>query len=170
MKKSFVSLLLMLISALVINAQSLTGKQWFTVFADEDGVDIVLSLIFEENGSCELVMATEFEMQEDDVPITFTCGVTIPGTFRLNGQNLKMNLNKRKAEVELDYEFKGMDAKTKSLMDKELEPDLKDLKKEFKKEMIDGLPPMGNMKIISLETSKLVLRDEDGNEIPFFCE
>lgn len=170
MKKAFISLMLTIVSAIVLNAQSLTGKPWYTVFTDEDGTDIVVSYTFEDNGTCELVIATEYEMKEDDVPILLTGGVTVPGTFSLKGDDLKVNLNKRKAEVELDYEIKGMDPEVKKLMDKEIGAEIKGLRKEFKDEMLNGLPKTQTMKVVSLDKNELVLRDEEGDEIPFYSE
>jgi len=62
-----------------------------------------------------------------------------------------MNLNRSKAEVEFDYDVKGMDAKTKAIMDKTMKPEFDGMKKEFKDMMLNGMPKMHNMKIITLE-------------------
>jgi hypothetical protein len=43
MKKSLFTLMLMLVSALVINAQSLTAHQWGTKLADDDGKDVLVA-------------------------------------------------------------------------------------------------------------------------------
>ena len=51
MKKSIIALMLMIASALVINAQTLTGKNWCTVINDEDGEPITMVMKFESNGS-----------------------------------------------------------------------------------------------------------------------
>ena len=170
MKKSFLTLILTFLSVTFLNAQSLTGKQWYTVFADEEGTDVVVALTFEKNGTCELVIATEYVTKEDGVPITFTGGVTVPGTYTLKDKDLKMNLDRNKAEVELDYEIAGMDANTKALLDKEIGGEINGLKGDFKKEMLDGMPKMHNMKIVSLGSNELVLKDDDGDEIPFYAE
>ena len=170
MKKTLLTLMLAIVSAIVLNAQSLTGKQWFTKLTSEDDMEIVVGLTFEKNGTCELVMATEYEMKDDDVPIDFAGSVTVPGTYTLSGNDLKMNLLKRKAEAELGYDIKGMDARTKALLDKEIEADIKALKKEFKNDMLDGLPTLHNVKIVSLDSHRLIIKDDDGDEIPFYAE
>ena len=167
MKKSFLTLMLMLVSAVVMNAQSLTGKQWVTKLGAEDGTDVIVALAFDNDGTCEMLVATEYEMKEDGVPITLTGSVSVPGTFTLKDKDLTMNLDRKQAEVDLDYEIKGMDAKTKELMDKEIRDEINSLKGDFKKEMLDGMPKMHNMKIVSLESKKLVLKDDAGDEIPF---
>lgn len=170
MKKTIFTLMFVLASTLVINAQSLTGKQWCTKIADEDGQEIVLILSFEENGSCEVVMAVEEDMKEDGVPIELYAGVAIPGTYTLNGKDIKLNLNKGKTNVEIDYDIKGMDAKTKSLMDKQIRSEIDGMKGEFKKMMLDGMPNMDNIKIVSLDNKKLVVTLSVGAELTFYAK
>ncbi len=170
MKKTLFTLMLMLASAIVVNAQSLTGKQWCTMLADEDGENVAVALTFEKKGSCELVVGAEHEMKIDGVPITIVGGVTVPGTYTLNDKDLKMNLNRGKAEVDIDYEVKGMDAKTKAAMDKQIRGELNGFKKEFKQTMLDGMPKMNNLKIVSLESKRLIIKDDDGDEITFYAE
>ena len=91
--------MLMLVSALVLNAQSLTAHQWGTKLADEDGKDVLVSLSFEKDGTCELLVGAEHQMKEDGVPITIMGSVAVPGTYTLKDKELTMNLNKGKAEV-----------------------------------------------------------------------
>lgn len=170
MKKSLFTLMLMLVSVLALNAQSLTGKEWFTKLSPDDGGEVFVTLNFEKNGTCEMLVATDYHIEQDGVPITVAGGVTVPGTYTLNGKDLKMNLNRSKAEVEFDYEVKGMDTKTKAIMDKTMKSEFDGMKKEFKDMMLNGMPKMHNLKIITLESKKLVIKDDDGDEIPFFAE
>ena len=44
MKKSFLTLMLILMSAIALNAQSLTAHQWGTKLADDDGKDVLVVL------------------------------------------------------------------------------------------------------------------------------
>ena len=83
-------------------------------------------------------------MKEDGVPITITGSVSVPGTYTLNDKDLVMDLDRSKAEVDFDYEIKGMDAKTKAKMDKQIRGELNGMKGEFKKTMLDGMPKMHN--------------------------
>ena len=64
MKKLVFTLMLMLVTALAVHAQNLTGKQWCTVLNDEDGEGIAVALTFENNGSCEMLIAAQQEMEE----------------------------------------------------------------------------------------------------------
>ena len=170
MKESIFTLMLMFVSVFALNAQNLTGKEWFTKLSPDDGGEVFVTLTFEKNGTCEMLVATDYHIKQDGVPITVAGGVTVPGTYTLNGKDLKMNLNRSKAEVEFDYDVKGMDAKTKAIMDKTMEPEFNGMKKEFKDMMLNGMPKMHNMKIVTLESKKLVIKDDDGDEIPFFSE
>ena len=170
MKKIIFTLMLMLATALAVNAQNLVGKQWCTVLNDEDGEGIAVALTFEKNGSCEMLIATQQDMKEDGVPITLIAAVTVPGTYKLDGKDLNNQFNNAKAKVEVDYEIKGMDAKTKALLNKQIKGELNTLKAEFKKGLLGGMPKMDNLKIVTLAAKKLVLKNDDNQEIPFYDE
>ena len=120
MKKNIFTFMLTLVTALAVNAQNLVGKQWCTVLNDEDGQGIAVALTFEKNGSCEMLIAAQQEMKEDGVPITLIAAVTVPGTYKFDGKDLSNQFDNGKAKVDVDYEIKGMDAKTKSLLNKQL--------------------------------------------------
>ncbi len=160
----------MFVSAVALNAQSLTGKQWCTKLIAEDGVEVLIALTFDKDGTCEMLVGSEYQIKEDDVPIDMVGMVTVPGTFSHNGKDLKMDLNRKMAEADIDYEIKGMDAKTKSILDKHIKSEINGLKKEFKKVMLNGMPKMHNMKIVSLESKRLIIKDDNGDEIPFYAE
>ena len=170
MKKIIFTLILTLATALAVNAQNLVGKQWCTVLNDEDGQGIAVALTFEKNGSCEMLIAAQQDMKEDGVPITLIAAVTVPGSYRRDGNNLNNQFNNGKAKVEVDYEIKGMDAKTKALLNKQIKGELNTLKAEFKKGLLGGMPKMDNLKIVTLESKKLVLKNDDNQEIPFYDE
>ena len=158
------------LASMVVNAQTLTGKQWCTKLADEEGRDVALALTFDKKGTCELIIATDYEMKEEGVPIDIVGGVTVPGTYSHKDSDLIINLDKGKAEVEVDYEIQGMDAKTKALLAEQIGAEINDLKKEFKEVLLNGMHKMHNMKIVSLDKKRLVLKDDDGDEIPFYAE
>ena len=170
MKKIVFTWMLVLVTALAVHAQSLTGKEWCTVLNDEDGEGIAVALTFEKNGTCELLIAAQQEMKEDDVPIILTAAVSVPGTYKRDGNDLNTRFDKGKAQVEVDYDIKGMDAKTKAKMDKEIRSDLNATKKEFKQVLLDGMPKMDNLKIVSLDRKRLVVKNDDDQEIPFYVE
>ena len=170
MKKILFSWLLLLVTTLAVQAQSLTGKQWCTVLNDEDGQGIALALTFEKNGTCEMLIAAQQGMEEEGVPITLIAGVTVPGTYKRDGNDLNTRFNNGKATVEVDYEIKGMDAKTKALLNKQIKGEISSLKKEFKQVLLDGMPKMDRLKIVSLDGNSLVVKNEDNQEIPFYAD
>ena len=168
--KKIIFTLLLLVTALAVNAQSLTGKQWCTVLNDEDGEGIAVALTFEKNGSCEMLIAAQQEMKEGGVPITLIAAVTVPGTYKLDGKDLNNQFDNGKAKVDVDYEIKGMDAKTKAMMAKEIKGEINTLKTEFRKVLLGGMPKMDNLKIVKLESKQLVVKNGDNQEIPFYAE
>ena len=170
MKKILFIWILLLVTALAIHAQSLTGKQWCTVLNDEDGQGIAVALTFEKNGTCEMLIAAQQEMKEDNVPITLIAGVTVPGTYKRDGNDLNTRFNNGKAKVEVDYDIKGMDAKTKALLNKEIKGEISTLKKEFRQVLLGGMPKMDNLKIVTLEAKRLVVKNDDNQDIPFYVE
>ena len=101
MKKIIFTLMLMLVTALAVNAQNLVGKQWCTVLNDEDGEGIAVALTFEKNGSCEMLIAAQQEMKEDGVPITLIAAVTVPGTYKLDGKDLNNSSTTRRPRSRL---------------------------------------------------------------------
>lgn len=170
MKRLIFTLLLLLVTALAVHAQSLTGKQWCTVLNDEDGQGVAVALTFEKNGTCEMLIAAQQDMQEDGVPINLVAGVTVPGSYKRDGNDLNTRFNNGKAKVDVDYEIKGMDAKTKALLDKQIKGEIKTLKTEFKQVLLGGMPKMDHLKIVTLDSKKLVVKNEDNQEIPFYAE
>ena len=88
MKKIILSWLLLFVTSLAVQAQSLTGKQWCTVLNDDDGQGIAVALTFEKNGTCEMMIAAQQGMEEEGVPITLIAGVTVPGTYKHDGNDL----------------------------------------------------------------------------------
>lgn len=109
-------------------------------------------------------------MEEEGVPITLVVGVTVPGTYKRDGNDLNTQFNNGKAKVDIDYDIKGMDAKTKAMLNKEIKGEINTLKKEFKQVLLDGMPKMDHLKIVSLDSNRLVVKNDDNQEIPFFVE
>ena len=88
----------------------------------------------------------------------------------LNDEDLNNQFNNGKAKVDVDYEIKGMDAKTKAMMAKEIKGEINTLKTEFRKVLLGGMPKMDRLKIVKLDSKRLVVKNEDNQEIPFYAE
>ncbi|MBP5688902.1 MAG: hypothetical protein J6X22_09730 [Muribaculaceae bacterium] len=167
MKKTFFTLMLMLVSAVVINAQSLTSNAWMTVLPIED-VESGLVINFKTDGTCVLAMA--FDETEDlgsGMKMTIQMTVMMPGTYTLNDKDLNVIFDRDNAETEIGYEIAGVDDATKKMMDSMLKPELEKQKPELTKQLLGMLPDMNNMKVVSVSNEKLVLADEGGNEMTF---
>ena len=117
-----------------------------------------------------MLIAVQQDMKDEGVPITLVAGVTVPGSYKPDGNNLNTRFKNGKAEVEVDYEIKGMDAKTKAKLDKEIKGEIKTLKSEFKRSLLEGMPKMDQLRIVTLESKRLVVKNEDDQEIPFYAE
>ena len=170
MKKTLFTMMLMLVSAFAINAQSLTGKEWCTMIPDEDGNQIAFEMKFENNGTCEIELAAVQEMKESGMKMSIAMELEVPGTYKLNGKDLNLNLNREKAKVDIDVDFEGMDSQTKAMMMQMIKPELEKGKAEAKKEMLNVLPALNAMKVVSLDNNRLVLADETGAEMTFYAK
>lgn len=170
MKKTLFTLMLMLVSAFAINAQSLTGKEWCTMIPDEDGQQIAVEMKFENNGTCEIELAAIQDMKESGMKMSIGMEFEVPGTYNLDAKDLKINLDKGKAKIDFDIDFEGVDDQTKAMMMQMIKPELEKGKAEAKKEMFKVLPDMGNMKVVSLDSHRLVLADSTGAEMTFYAK
>ncbi len=170
MKKTFFTLLLIIASIVTVNAQSLTGKEWCTMVPDEDGEQIAVEMKFENNGTCEIELAAIQDMKEGGMKMSIGIELEVPGTYKLDAKDLKINLDKGKAKIDFDIDFEGVDDQTKAMMMQMIKPELEKGKAEAKKELFKVLPDMGNMKVVSLDNHRLVLADSTGAEMTFYAK
>lgn len=170
MKKAIFTLVLIIAQIVTVNAQGLTGKEWCTMIPDEDGNDIAFEMTFENNGSCGIEVIAVEEMKESGAKMIIDVQLDIPGTYTLNGKDLKLNLDKGKAKVDIDVDIEGMDAQTKTMMKQMIKPELEKGKNEVKEELLKVIPVMDNMRIVTLENNRLVLADSSGKEITFYAK
>ncbi len=166
MKKTFFTLMLLLASALAVNAQSLTSNPWFTML-EMDGDEAAFVINFDADGTCAIVFGADEVMDEDGMKMTISMTAMVPGTYKLDGKNLSITLDEAGANVDVDYAIEGVDAATKKMMDAMIKPELEKQKPELKKTVMSGMPKMGNMKVVSVSKEKLVLADEEGTEMTF---
>ncbi len=170
MRKTLFTLMLMLVSALAVNAQSLTGKQWCTMIPDEDGSEIALEMTFENNGACVVKIVAVEEMKEGDMKMNIGVEVDVHGTYKLNGKDLKIDLAKEKAKVDIDIDIEGVDAQTQTMMKSMMKPELEKGKDEAKKELLKLLPDLDNATVVSLDNHRLILADSTGTEMTFYAK
>lgn len=170
MKKTLFTLMLMIASALAINAQSLTGKEWCTMIPDKDGDEIALEMTFKNNGTCEIEVISMQDMSESGMKMTIEMELEVSGTYKLNDKDLKIDLDKDNAVIDIDVDFEGVDAQTKAMMKQMIKPELEKGKAEAKQEFLKCLQNFDNMKIVSLDNNRLVLADSKGAEMEFYAK
>ena len=161
--------MLILASAFAINAQSLTGKEWCTMIHDGDEEEYALEMKFENNGTCEIEIVKIEEMKEGNMKMSIEMELDAPGTYKLNGKDLSINLNKGQAKIDFDVDIDGMDAQTKAKLIQMIQLEFEKSKDEAKEEMFNVIPNMENMKVVSLDNNRLVLVNGTGTEITFYA-
>ena len=172
MKKSFFTLILMFVASMALHAQSLTGKQWCTMIAQEYGPEAAIAFTLEEKGTGEFISAIEGEIEDSEVNLLFNLSVNlvVPITYQLDGKDLNVTFDKDKAEVELDYRIVGDETETKAEFEKEFTAEIDNTKLQMKEGLLSIIANLTNMKIVSHEDKRLIVKDNDGNEITFYCE
>lgn len=160
MKKTIFTLMLMLASVVVINAQSLNGT-WRTTLpvADEE---IPMVLDFADDGSCILGLLISQDMGDAGMKMILNASLMMPGIYTRNGERLKFTFDRNNAEVEIDYVIDGVDEQTKKMMDSMIKPEIEKMKPDFMKEVLPSIPDLGEMKIVSLTNESLELAGADG--------
>ena len=132
MKKIFFTFMLMLASVVAVNAQSLTGKVWFTN-SSVDQNESSFVLFFEDDGTCAVAVGADQVMAEAGMKMTISLTAKVNGTYTLNGKNLKMKLDNENVDFTVDYDIEGVDASTKKMMDSMIKPELEKQKPMLKK-------------------------------------
>ena len=170
MKKTVFTLLLMLATAITSQAQSekLTRTAWTTMLPGEDEIEMVLN--FDDDGECYIILTQEdYDDLDDGVAMSVRASLSVPGIYNKEGRNITLSFNKRKAEFNLSYELYGADEQTKKLIDILLEPKLKEMEPEMKADILESVPAyMDDMKVISVNSSRLILGDSTGEKLTFY--
>ena len=165
MKKTLLILMLMLASAVVVNAQSLVGKWCLTFTADGQDFDLVLG--FEKNGNCFMWLSVEWDMIEDNKDVAVFAVLGMPGIYHKWDDVLKLEMFRDRSAVEISYEIPGLDPSAKKKMDAKIKPELEKLKPVLKKELLALAPDFDFLKIVSLTKNSLKLADEGGQIATF---
>ena len=162
MKKTFFTLMLMLASVVVINAQSLNGT-WSTMLPVNDE-EIPLVLDFADDGSCILGLLVSQDMRDAGMgmKMILNASLMMPGIYTRNGERLKFTFDRNNAEVDIDYVIDGVDEQAKKMMDSMIKPEIEKMKPDFMKEVLPSIPDLGEMKIVSLTNESLELAGADG--------
>ena len=124
MKKKLMTLAVLLMAAVTMNAQSIIGI-WQ---ADIPSNEYEIFMEFDESSQVSLVVAGD--IKEEDISAKVYAGVH--GTYKLNGSTLTFDINKKEPEIEigdlkLSGELEGKEEMVKSLLMKAMEAEQEEL-------------------------------------------
>ena len=124
MKKKLMTLAVLLMAAVTMNAQSIIGM-WK---ADIPSNEYEIFMDFDESSQVSLVVAGD--IKEEDMSAKVYAGVH--GTYKLNGSTLTFDINKKEPEIEigdlkLSGELEGKEEMVKSLLMKAMEAEQEEL-------------------------------------------
>lgn len=168
MKKTLLTLTLMIASIVSIQAQYLTATAWSTMVPGDQEMEMVLN--FDDDGECYIILTTEeFEQLDAGMNMIIRSSLAVPGIYNQDGRDITLSFNKKKAEFSYDIDINGADKQAKSLFKSMIEPELKKMEPEMREQMLLLVPPfMDDMKVISVSKDKLILGDSTGERITFY--
>ena len=124
MKKKLMTLAVLLMAAVTMNAQSIIGM-WK---ADIPSNEYEIFMEFDESSQVSFVVAGD--IKEEDMSAKVYAGVH--GTYKLNGSTLTFDINNKEPEIEIEDlklsgELEGKEEMVKSLLMKAMEAEQEEL-------------------------------------------
>jgi hypothetical protein len=124
MKKKLMTLAVLLMAAVTMNAQSIIGM-WK---ADIPSNEYEIFMEFDESSQVSLVVAGD--IKEEDISAKVYAGVH--GTYKLDGSTLTFDINNKEPEIEIEDlklsgELEGKEEMVKSLLMKAMEAEQEEL-------------------------------------------
>ena len=124
MKKKLMTLAVLLMAAVTMNAQSIIGI-WQ---ADLPSSEFEIFMEFDESSQVSFVVAGD--IKEEDMSAKVYAGVH--GTYKLDGSTLTFDINKKEPEIEIEDlklsgELEGKEEMVKSLLMKAMEAEQEEL-------------------------------------------
>ena len=124
MKKKLMTLAVLLMAAVTMNAQSIIGI-WQ---ADIPSSEFEIFMEFDESSQVSFVVAGD--IKEEDMSAKVYAGVH--GTYKLDGSTLTFDINKKEPEIEIEDlklsgELEGKEEMVKSLLMKAMEAEQEEL-------------------------------------------
>ena len=124
MKKKLMTLAVLLMAAVTMNAQSIIGM-WK---ADIPSNEFEIFMEFDESSQVSLVVAGD--IKEEDISAKVYAGVH--GTYKLDGSTLTFDINNKEPEIEIEDlklsgELEGKEEMVKSLLMKAMEAEQEEL-------------------------------------------
>ncbi|MDO4981771.1 MAG: hypothetical protein Q4E58_12815 [Prevotellaceae bacterium] len=128
MKKKLMTLAVLLMAAVTMNAQSIIGI-WQ---ADLPSSEFEFFMEFDESSQVSLVIAGD--IKEEDMSAKVYAGVQ--GTYKLDGSTITFDINKKEPEIEIENlklsgELEGKEEFVKSLLMKAMEGEKEELFSDY---------------------------------------
>ncbi len=167
MKKTIFALLLMLASAVTIQAQNLTRTAWTTMVPGDEELEMVLN--FDNDGECYIILTQETFEELEPGSMTIRVSLSVPGIYNQDGRDITLSFNKKKADFNISYEINGVDRETKAMYEQLMRRELKKMEPQAKRDMLECVPAfMDDMRVISVSKTKLILGDSTGEKLTFY--
>ncbi|MBR5086450.1 MAG: hypothetical protein IKX31_05515 [Muribaculaceae bacterium] len=153
MKKTILSLLLMLVAVIAAQAQSLTGKTWVYNIPDENAQ---AQLVFDYNGTMVMTLS-------GDVDSLFYLKAILHGTYKLRDKKLFLEFDSDKVDVDISL----IEHDNSSLEVDLVEQLVESYKQNLKESIINDKSIFEGMRINKWTESQLELEDCDGDTMLF---
>lgn len=151
-------MLLMLVVAMFMQAQSLTGKDWITSIPSEDGTDALMFMSFDENGDCAVGLAIDqTETDGDGSQTTITYHIFVPGTYTLKNNVITSHYNKSKTSLDIE-----VDAHGNEMMASIIKSEMEKIKDSLKEAFLSDIPESDTLTITELTDEQLTVTDSEG--------
>ena len=167
MKKAMMTIVLLLAVVMGLQAQSLVGT-WETTIETEEG-KLTVDVTFEQGNDVIIKARMRIGNGEDG---TMLMSVNFPGTYQKDGETLTLNFDSSKGKITIEdavfpkevEEMFAEDPEQKETLLKMLQEQVDE---SLAKEFGDSLPLDGEMTIVKLTATELVLDDGGDESVSF---
>lgn len=168
MKRVILMTMLLLTVAMELQAQSLVGT-WETVIETDDNEKVTVDVTFGQGNDVLIKGQLKIGNGEDG---TMVMSITIPGTYQLNGQTLTLNFDANKGKITIDEAVFPKEVEDLLADDPEKKGELlkmmqNQVDESLAKEFGDSLPLDGDMTIVKLTDTELILDDGGDEKVSF---
>ena len=163
MKKAMMTIVLLLAVVMGLQAQSLVGT-WETTIESDDS-KVTVDVTFEQGNNVIIQARMKVGSGEDG---TMMMSVNFPGTYQKDGETLTLNFDSSKGKITIEdavfpKEVEDMFAENPEQKETLLKMLQEQVDENLAKEFGDSLPLDGDMTIVKLTATELVL-DDGGDE------
>ncbi|MBR4921214.1 MAG: hypothetical protein IKZ62_07865 [Prevotella sp.] len=155
---------LLLTVVMGLQAQSIVGT-WETVIETDDNDKVTVDVTFEQGN--DVLIKGQLKIGEGEEG-TMVMSVTFPGTYQQNGQTLTLNFDANKGKINIDEAIFPKEVEDLLADDPDKRKDVLKMMQDqvdesLAKELGDSLPLDGDLTIVKLTDTELVLNDGDDN-------